>query len=244
MGLPFFGEMLSFLWYFKIVRCPDDFIMFKRKGLASCGPKAQGIPTHTPDVQCSKGVDNETKVDDSVALSSCTNVGGYVPKHVRDVCKLGPGPLLDEINKDIKGVVAGIRAQPFNIPGTANHHALQEENMAIRERKEGFVTMDGISEMKYTRKANKDVDGQGYRIPKDWQVVVWLRHLHTDPDNFPVPFHFNPDRWNHSIVKFLVDISTKLTSNISKSRCRCADLFPQTINKEALQEAMEKNETN
>lgn len=71
--------------------------------------------------------------------------------------------------------------------------------------------------------ANKDVDGQGdqkiryinlwiteslirvstfriagYRIPKDWQVVVWLRHLHTDPDNFPVPFHFNPDRWNVS----------------------------------------------
>lgn len=44
---------------------------------------------------------------------------------MKDVCKLGPGPLLDEINKDIKGVVAGIRAQPFNIPGTANHHALQ-----------------------------------------------------------------------------------------------------------------------
>ncbi|XXG64220.1 hypothetical protein AAC387_Pa05g2225 [Persea americana] len=40
--------------------------------------EAQGIPTHTPDVQCSKGVDNETKVDDSVALSSCTNVGGGI----------------------------------------------------------------------------------------------------------------------------------------------------------------------
>ncbi|XXG64221.1 hypothetical protein AAC387_Pa05g2226 [Persea americana] len=98
--------------------------------------------------------------------------------------------------------------------------------MAIRERKEGFVTMDGISEMKYTRKvveetirmaniapvvfgqANKDVDGQGYRIPKDWQVVVWLRHLHTDPDNFPVPFHFNPDRWNEALQEAMEKIET------------------------------------
>ncbi|KAL2482450.1 Ent-kaurenoic acid oxidase 1 [Forsythia ovata] len=30
MGVPFFGEMLSFLWYFKIVRHPDDYINFKR----------------------------------------------------------------------------------------------------------------------------------------------------------------------------------------------------------------------
>lgn len=38
---------------------------------------------------------------------------------------LEPGPLLDELDKDIKGVVAGIRAQPFYFPGTANHHAFQ-----------------------------------------------------------------------------------------------------------------------
>ncbi|KAF9589497.1 hypothetical protein IFM89_025044 [Coptis chinensis] len=30
MGLPFIGEMLSFLWYFNIVRRPDDFITSKR----------------------------------------------------------------------------------------------------------------------------------------------------------------------------------------------------------------------
>ncbi|KAK1278489.1 Ent-kaurenoic acid oxidase 2 [Acorus gramineus] len=29
MGPPFFGEMLSFLWYFKVVRRPDDFISSK-----------------------------------------------------------------------------------------------------------------------------------------------------------------------------------------------------------------------
>ncbi|CAI8596141.1 unnamed protein product [Vicia faba] len=31
MGLPFIGETITFLWYFKIVRRPDDFINAKRR---------------------------------------------------------------------------------------------------------------------------------------------------------------------------------------------------------------------
>ncbi|KAL2482021.1 Ent-kaurenoic acid oxidase 1 [Forsythia ovata] len=31
MGIPFLGEMLSFLWYFKIARHPDDYINSKRR---------------------------------------------------------------------------------------------------------------------------------------------------------------------------------------------------------------------
>lgn len=31
MGFPFLGEMVSFLWYFKILRRPDDFINSKRR---------------------------------------------------------------------------------------------------------------------------------------------------------------------------------------------------------------------
>ena len=31
LGLPFFGEMLTFLWCFKILRKPDDFINAKRR---------------------------------------------------------------------------------------------------------------------------------------------------------------------------------------------------------------------
>ena len=30
MGIPFFGEMLHFLWYFKVIHRPDDFINNKR----------------------------------------------------------------------------------------------------------------------------------------------------------------------------------------------------------------------
>lgn len=31
MGIPFLGEMLAFLWYFKVLRRPDDFINAKRR---------------------------------------------------------------------------------------------------------------------------------------------------------------------------------------------------------------------
>ncbi|KAK3030722.1 hypothetical protein RJ639_037219 [Escallonia herrerae] len=30
MGVPFFGEMPNFLWYFKFLRHPDDYINSKR----------------------------------------------------------------------------------------------------------------------------------------------------------------------------------------------------------------------
>ncbi|KAL7161508.1 hypothetical protein ACSBR2_042051 [Camellia fascicularis] len=31
MGVPFIGEMLTFLWYFKVLRRPDDYINSKRR---------------------------------------------------------------------------------------------------------------------------------------------------------------------------------------------------------------------
>lgn len=38
---------------------------------------------------------------------------------------LEAGPLLDTIDKLFGGLTDGLRAQPFNIPGSAFHHALQ-----------------------------------------------------------------------------------------------------------------------
>jgi len=35
LGFPFFGEVLTFLWYFKILRRPDDFINAKRRKYVS-----------------------------------------------------------------------------------------------------------------------------------------------------------------------------------------------------------------
>lgn len=36
----------------------------------------------------------------------------------------------------------------------------------------------------------------GYTIPKGWKVMMWVRYLHTNPENFDDPMSFNPDRWN------------------------------------------------
>ncbi|KAK4839336.1 hypothetical protein QYF36_021122 [Acer negundo] len=92
---------------------------------------------------------------------------------------------------------------------------LREENMGIRKNKKGnFITSEDVSQMRYTNKvveetirmANiagitfrlviKEAEYKGYKIPKDWKVIVWNRYLHTNPENFDDPMCFNPDRWN------------------------------------------------
>ncbi|KAK1578994.1 hypothetical protein Q3G72_034804 [Acer saccharum] len=92
---------------------------------------------------------------------------------------------------------------------------LREENMGICKNKKGnFITSEDVSQLKYTNKvveetirmANiagitfrlviKEAEHKGYKIPKDWKVIVWNRYLHTNPENFNDPMCFNPDRWN------------------------------------------------
>ncbi|KAL4633818.1 hypothetical protein ACB092_04G150400, partial [Castanea dentata] len=92
---------------------------------------------------------------------------------------------------------------------------LQEENMAVSKNKSSdFITSEDVSKMKYTNKvveetirmdniaamvfrlAIKEVEYKGYKIPKTWKIIVWLRYLHTNPENFKDPMCFNPDRWN------------------------------------------------
>ncbi|KAI3941803.1 hypothetical protein MKW98_030533 [Papaver atlanticum] len=92
---------------------------------------------------------------------------------------------------------------------------LRDENLAMTRKKNGdFITAKDISELKYTNKVveetirlanvapfifrlvKEDTEYQGYKIPKDWKIIIWLRHLHTDPRNYNDPMSFNPDRWN------------------------------------------------
>ncbi|KEH17089.1 cytochrome P450 family protein [Medicago truncatula] len=35
-----------------------------------------------------------------------------------------------------------------------------------------------------------------YMIPKGWNVILLLRYLHTNPENFKDPICFDPERWN------------------------------------------------
>ncbi|KAK1363375.1 Ent-kaurenoic acid oxidase 1 [Heracleum sosnowskyi] len=92
---------------------------------------------------------------------------------------------------------------------------LREENMCLRKHKnEEQITSDDIAKLNYTNKvveetirmaniaafifrtATKDVEYKGYTIPRGWKVMMWVRYLHTNPENFDDPMSFNPDRWN------------------------------------------------
>jgi ent-kaurenoic acid hydroxylase len=46
------------------------------------------------------------------------------------------------------------------------------------------------------REAKSDVMINGYIIPKGWKVLTWFRSVHLDPEIYPNPKEFNPNRWN------------------------------------------------
>ncbi|KQJ87016.1 hypothetical protein BRADI_4g09019v3 [Brachypodium distachyon] len=97
---------------------------------------------------------------------------------------------------------------------------LRDETAALTRAKNNaagacsYITYDDISKLKYTAKvaeeairvanfapmihrvALKDVEYEGYTIPKGWRVVVRLRSVHTDPMYFKDPLTFDPDRWD------------------------------------------------
>ncbi|WJX30934.1 ent-kaurenoic acid monooxygenase [Trifolium repens] len=92
---------------------------------------------------------------------------------------------------------------------------LREENMAFKKGSpEEFITTKDVSNLKYTnkvveeviritnvtpfvfRKAVNEVDYKGYKIPKGWNLILLLRYIHTNPENYKDPMYFNPDRWN------------------------------------------------
>lgn len=45
------------------------------------------------------------------------------------------------------------------------------------------------------------MDITGYTIPKGWKVLTWFRSVHLDPEIYPNPKEFNPNRWNVSYKK-------------------------------------------
>ncbi|KAK1287063.1 Ent-kaurenoic acid oxidase 1 [Acorus calamus] len=137
--------------------------------------------------------------------------------------KMGDDEVVDNITNLILG---GYEATSLSIVWAVYHLAkspdvlrrLRNENKDMSEMKgEDFLTVEDVSKLKYTakvieetirlanvsvmvfRRAAKDVNYQGYKIPKDWKVLIWLRTLHMDPLYFDNPLSFNPDRWNVGI---------------------------------------------
>ncbi|KAI5441577.1 cytochrome P450 85A [Lathyrus oleraceus] len=99
-----------------------------------------------------------------------------------------------------------------------NPKALEEirkEHLAIRERKKTNepIDFDDIKSMRFTRavifetsrlativngvlrKTTKDVELNGYLIPKGWRIYVYTREINYDPFLYTEPLTFNPWRW-------------------------------------------------
>jgi ent-kaurenoic acid hydroxylase len=49
----------------------------------------------------------------------------------------------------------------------------------------------------------------GYIIPKGWKVLTWFRSVHLDPEIYPNPKEFNPNRWNVSCknINFIIELN-------------------------------------
>ncbi|MED6217452.1 hypothetical protein PIB30_017895 [Stylosanthes scabra] len=57
-------------------------------------------------------------------------------------------------------------------------------------------TLRSASILSFTfREAVKDVEIQGYHIPKGWKVLPLFRSIHHSPDFFPQPHKFDPSRF-------------------------------------------------
>ncbi|XP_010926147.1 7,8-epoxymelianol synthase CYP88A154 [Elaeis guineensis] len=98
---------------------------------------------------------------------------------------------------------------------------LKEETFSIRTGKalDDLLTTEDIKSMKYAskvaeelirltnlppfifRRVVKDAVLNGYKFPKNWKVLVWIRSIHIDPKYYDDPLAFNPDRWNNFMPK-------------------------------------------
>lgn len=163
----------------------------------------------------------KTKEEEEKELESCDVMGGLMQMKDEQGNKLSDDEVVDNI---VSLVVAGYESTASAITWAAYHLAkcpaalarLREENLAMAaELGNGkFITHEDIPRLKYTAKvveetirmaniapmvhrvARKDVEYRGCTIPAGWSVLVWVRSLHTDPENYLDPLVFNPDRWD------------------------------------------------
>lgn len=98
---------------------------------------------------------------------------------------------------------------------------VEKEHLNIRKSKgeKTLLDFDDFRKMRYTsqvidetlrlinispmvfRKSLKDVEINGYTIPKGWHVQAWMRQVHLDPEVYKEPLTFNPDRWENITPK-------------------------------------------
>ncbi|KAL0318311.1 UNVERIFIED_CONTAM: Abscisic acid 8'-hydroxylase 3 [Sesamum angustifolium] len=187
MGIPFLGEMLTFLWYGDGVGLYRTHL-FGSPAIIACTPSANKFVLQTdssffvewPSVELVGttslvAVQGSSHTRITVALESWAQKGRIrVYKEAKKVtfanigkyfASFEPGLVLDTLDELFKGLTAGIRAYPLNFPGTALHRALQcrKKAMAIfrdemEKRKNGDASK-GKNDLMEGLMQMKDDDG-------------------------------------------------------------------------------------
>ncbi|KAF9607493.1 hypothetical protein IFM89_036443 [Coptis chinensis] len=155
MGLPLVGELLTLIWYFKIVSRPDDFIKSKQRRVRSYLTNAINRPDALKKIAkrvqplivsalrswADKGKVNAVQEVKKVTFENIGNI----------FVSFEPGPLLDMLDQYFTGLLGGVRALHLYIPGTAYYHAFQcrKKMMAIfRKELETRKQSSNVSEEK------------------------------------------------------------------------------------------------
>ncbi|KAJ6926785.1 cytochrome P450 85A-like [Populus alba x Populus x berolinensis] len=129
---------------------------------------------------------------------------------------------------------------------------LRKEHLAVREKKrpEDPIDLNDLKPMRFTRaviletsrmativngvlrKTTREMELNGFVIPKGWRIYVYTREINYDPHIYPDPLSFNPWRWLVSrllLIKCaLLSEKTRLPS-VMFAKCRTRAWSLKTI---------------
>ncbi|KAJ0982829.1 hypothetical protein J5N97_011084 [Dioscorea zingiberensis] len=166
MGLPFLGETLTFLLYFKILRRPDDFINSKKRrygdGVGMFRSHLFGSPTI---ITCAPGSNKfilqnckdfhiRWPVPELIGLKSVVNVEGKQHERLRRfiINAVNQRNSLQKIAAAVQPpIVAALHSWAEKGIINALQEIKKEENIEMKKNMKGdYITMEEISKLKYT----------------------------------------------------------------------------------------------
>ncbi|KAE9615785.1 putative (+)-abscisic acid 8'-hydroxylase [Lupinus albus] len=123
---------------------------------------------------------------------------------------------MEEIRELYSRLEKGYNSYPLQLPGTSYWKAMKREQQGIKSKlatENRGLSWDDTRHMPFTtrvmeetlrsasivsftfREAVRDVEVEGYIIPKGWKVLPLFRTIHHSPHFFPQPYKFDPSRF-------------------------------------------------